>query len=381
MNYLNSICMVLVLVSSKLIESNELTQNYNSSKTAFHDLIGLLNQKLEKFDNQFDRVRNLTGQIKETLVNQSENVNKIKDEAKKYEAIDTGIIKFNIGGTYFSTLKSTLDKKIKKSNSHEYYDPHLLQALIAGMMKINYDENKAIFIDRNPTYFNIILDYLRSLDSKKQFAPKNLKTECINDIMKEAEYFELYGLVEILIKIHFDSVIVKSIDFYKILMSKFKINVKWKLLYRASVDGYTAYDFHSKCDTHSNTLTMIKTTDNYVFGGYTRALWADDYRYNHYGGQCRYKNDDNSFIFSLINNLGKPVIFGIKDNSYAICALENYGPTFGYGHDIYISDSSNTNTNSYSNLGGSYENSLQNFYLAGTRNFRVAEIEVFKALL
>jgi hypothetical protein len=374
---MNSFCMVLVLVSSKLIESNELTQNYNSSKTAFHDLIGLLNQKLEKFDYQFGRVRNLTSQIKETLENQNENVNKIKNEAKKHEAIDTGIIKFNIGGTYFSTLKSTLDKKIKKSNSNEYYDPHLLQALIAGMIKVNYDENKAIFIDRNPTYFNIILDYLRSLDSKKQFAPKNLKTEGINDIMKEAEYFELYGLVEILIKINFDSVIVKSIELHKILMRKFKINVKWKLLYRASVDGFTAYDFHSKCDTHSNTLTIIKTTDNYVFGGYTRALWADDYHYN----QCRYKDDDDSFIFSLVNNLGKPEIFGIKDNTYAICASYNYGPTFGNGHDIYISDSSNTNTNSYSNLGRSYKNSLQNFYLAGTRNFRVAEIEVFKAKL
>jgi hypothetical protein len=245
------------------------------------------------------------------------------------------------------------------------------------MIKVNYDENKAIFIDRNPTYFNIILDYLRSLDSKKQFAPKNLKTEGINDIMKEAEYFELYGLVEILIKINFDSVIVKSIELHKILMRKFKINVKWKLLYRASVDGFTAYDFHSKCDTHSNTLTIIKTTDNYVFGGYTRALWADDYHYN----QCRYKDDDDSFIFSLVNNLGKPEIFGIKDNTYAICASYNYGPTFGNGHDIYISDSSNTNTNSYSNLGRSYKNSLQNFYLAGTRNFRVAEIEVFKAIL
>ena len=375
MNYMNSICMVLVLVSSKLIESNELT--HNSSKTAFHDLIGLLNQKLEKFDNQFGRVRNLTGLIKETLENQNENINKIKNEAKKHEAIDTGIIKFNIGGTYFSTLKSTLDKKIKKSNSNEYYDPHLLQALISGMIKVIYDENKSIFIDRNPTYFNIILDYLRSLDSKKQFAPKNLKTESIYDIMKEAEYFELYGLVEILIKINFDSVIIKSNELYKTLMSKFKINVKWKLLYRASVDGFTANDFHRKCDTHSDTLTIIITNDNYVFGGYTRALWADDYHYN----QCRYKDDDNSFIFSLINDLGKPEIFSIKDNTYAICASNNYGPTFGNGHDIYISDSSNTNTNSYSNLGRSYENSLQNFYLAGTRNFRVAEIEVFKALL
>ena len=159
------------MVSTKLIESNGLAQN--SSEPEFDVLIGLVDRKLEKFENQFGRVRNLTFLIKEKLENQKEKVDKIKNEAKKYETNDSGIIKFNVGGTYFSTSKSTLDKKIKKANLSEYYETHLLQALITGMFKVNYDENKAIFIDRNPTYFNLILDYLRSLDSKKKFSPKN----------------------------------------------------------------------------------------------------------------------------------------------------------------------------------------------------------------
>ena len=61
--------------------------------------------------------------------------------------------------------------------------------------------------------------------------------------------------------------------------------------------------------------------------------------------------------------------------------------TFGGGHDLYISDDCNTN-NSYSDLGHSYEspngyaygsNEARN-YLAGSFNFTVNEIEVFKLI-
>ncbi len=57
------------------------------------------------------------------------------------------------------------------------------------------------------------------------------------------------------------------------------------LIYRASRDGFEANKFHTKCDNKSKTLTIIKSTNGYVFGG----LYGD------------VKNDPNSFIFSLIN--------------------------------------------------------------------------------
>ena len=62
--------------------------------------------------------------------------------------------------------------------------------------------------------------------------------------------------------------------------------------------------------------------------------------------------------------------------------------TFGNGCDLYISDDCNINTDSYSNLGYSYEspngyacgsNEAQ-YYLAGFSNFAVDEIEAFKLI-
>jgi hypothetical protein len=46
-----------------------------------------------------------------------------------------------------------------------------------------------------------------------------------------------------------------------------------KLIYRASIDGFAASSFHSKCDNISNTVTIIETISNSVFGGYTSAKW------------------------------------------------------------------------------------------------------------
>ena len=43
------------------------------------------------------------------------------------------------------------------------------------------------------------------------------------------------------------------------------------LLYRATRDGFTASAFHEKCDGKENTITIIKTNGNYVFGGHTSA--------------------------------------------------------------------------------------------------------------
>jgi hypothetical protein len=43
----------------------------------------------------------------------------------------------------------------------------------------------------------------------------------------------------------------------------------FKLLWRGSRDGFTAKEFHLRCDGRANTLTLIADTDGNVFGGFT----------------------------------------------------------------------------------------------------------------
>ena len=158
-------------------------------------------------------------------------------------------------------------------------------------------------------------------------------------------------------------------------LNGFQLNSSFSIIYQANIDGFSAKSFHAKCNGFGKTLVIIKSKNGYIFGGYTEADWS---------GSGEYKYDSKAFLFSLVNAYNTPVKMNISNPSYAIYSNPSYGPTFGYNHDLYFSDQSNPK-NGYSNLGYSYK--LPNFltygsteaqsFLAGSKNFRIAEIEVF----
>jgi hypothetical protein len=152
-----------------------------------------------------------------------------------------------------------------------------------------------------------------------------------------------------------------------------------ELIYRASRDGFQASSFYSKCDNISNTVTIIKTTSNSVFGGFTSALWKSDHDYG---------LDAHAFIFSLRRS-GNPnkERFNVTRPDFAIFSYYNaVGPAFGGGHDIYVGDNSNINGYGYSNFGSSYQlptnltyaTDEAQSYLAGSYSWQTSEIEVYQ---
>ena len=52
-----------------------------------------------------------------------------------------------------------------------------------------------------------------------------------------------------------------------------------KLIYRGSVDGFKAATFHEKCDIKGPTLSILRTTDGYRFGGFTTLDWNQSDKY------------------------------------------------------------------------------------------------------
>jgi len=46
---------------------------------------------------------------------------------------------------------------------------------------------------------------------------------------------------------------------------------------RASCDGWTASDFHRMCDGKVATFTVVKSSDGYVFGGYSDVAWSQSF--------------------------------------------------------------------------------------------------------
>ena len=46
-------------------------------------------------------------------------------------------------------------------------------------------------------------------------------------------------------------------------------------IYRATINGFSATNFHNKISGYYKTLTIIKTTTGYVFGYYTNAMHSN----------------------------------------------------------------------------------------------------------
>ena len=87
-------------------------------------------------------------------------------------------------------------------------------------------------------------------------------------------------------------------------------------------------------------------------------------------------------MFSLRNKerLG-PFKSMVKEPSRAIYNSKRYGPTFGAGHDIRITNNANDKADSYTSFGRSYllPSGVQErkTILSGTEKFAPDEVEVF----
>ncbi len=259
----------------------------------------------------------------------------------------------------------------------QFYEPNFLEGLVDGILDAKYDTaNQAIFIDRNPKYFSFVLDYLRLAHSASTETFRLPSSDIdLNGLLKEAEYFNIQGLVDLIQTVPQSNILTPTEIGKLVDLCQFEKSSKWRLIYRASADGFGSDKFHAKCDNIPRTLVLILTTNSYVFGGYTSKSW-----------DCsgNYQDDPKSFLFSFVNPDNRPIKLNYNGSGKAIFCHSNNGPTFGGGHDICISTHANTNMNNHSNLGHSfrhpsyrYESNHAQGFLSGSYNFQVSEIEVF----
>ena len=173
-----------------------------------------------------------------------------------------------------------------------------------------------------------------------------------------------------------DSIIMNADQQVQLVnLCEFPQDQKWELKYRASRDGFKGTDFHAKCDGVPNTLTVIKSTNGNIFGGFTEKPWTSDI--------C-VVSDPKAYIFSLVNQENKP-FKSVCSNRGAIRCFPGYGPMFGDDdskRDIWIKSDSNSNEDSSSNFGLMFEHpdyvkgtKRANTILAGSNKFRTLEIE------
>ena len=182
------------------------------------------------------------------------------------ESIDqvhfSSTVKLNVGGQHLTTSVQTLKK-----------DPNsMLAAMFSGKFEMKPSEDGSFFIDRDGTYFRFILNYLRN---GELILPEG--ATFLKELEAEAKFYQLQGILdELKPKEPFEeSVILTNEEHRRVLKSWLPEAMKgeYRLLFRASRDGFSASTFHFQCDNEGPTVAVVKSGAN-IFGGLTEKPWA-----------------------------------------------------------------------------------------------------------
>lgn len=93
---------------------------------------------------------------------------------------------------------------------------------------------------------------------------------------------------------------------------------KFKLLYRASRDGWNVYDYHLRCDNKGPTVTLVKSKAGKVCGGYTSLNWTSI-------AYSSEQKDLTAYLFSVDHQM----LYHNNGYQYTVLSRKDLGPWFG----------------------------------------------------
>ena len=218
------------------------------------------NQALTDAENRIKEACEILKRETSRLRQEQETIDTMSKKLDQVHLSST--VKLNVGGQYFTTSVQTLKK-----------DPNsMLAAMFSRKFEMKPSEDGSFFIDRDGTYFRFILNYLRN---GELILPEG--ATFLKELEAEAKFYQLQGILDELKpkepKVFEESVILTNEGHRRVLKTWLPIKSEWRLLFRASRDGFAALAFHSKCDNKGPTITVVKSGEN-IFGGFTEKAWT-----------------------------------------------------------------------------------------------------------
>ena len=321
------------LIQFNIKRENSIPNTFYSKEFSLEDL-----QKISKYFKVFDLMEEVFDDIKSKFDKKDYEIN--------FEEIETKInikIKTNVNNLDFS-----LEIPIKKLEPEK-----IIKDLCITIKK--HDDN------------------IKELLQRKRKEPDKKYDEKIKELEKKFKNLEdIINLKKIDKIILFEkSTIIKNNYERKLLESFIKENDVSKkeifpvLLYKATVDGDNAVNFHIKCDYMGATLTIVQSENGRRFGGYTSVSW-DNQKNN-------WVTEGINFLFSLDTRKYYKNISG----TYHTYHNNVNGPTFGGGFDLCIKSGCLSNNESYTNK-LSYGMTSAYELNGGIKNFKVLDYEVYQ---
>eukprot|EP01022_Parablepharisma_sp_SALTPOND_P012382 TRINITY_DN1589_c0_g1_i1.p1 TRINITY_DN1589_c0_g1~~TRINITY_DN1589_c0_g1_i1.p1 ORF type:complete len:596 (-),score=52.56 TRINITY_DN1589_c0_g1_i1:302-2089(-) len=320
---------------------------------------------------------------------QYKNIALLKEKIENNAAAAKGYCRLNVGGKIFEVsierikVKDSLffalagDQALGKETYFLDKDPVLFEKVLrylrTGFLELEKaDEGTLKILKKEFEYYSLEFpksDQIIAHSDKNDVVPMSVIEERLRDIIKlpapkdnSADSLTV-SCNSLLLSLHDQYVLASWI------CPENPQSIELSLLYRGSVDGYRAANFHSLCNGHAPTVSVIQSNAGYLFGGYTTQAWSSR------GG---YGADAGAFVYSLTRKYKASVSPSYTGN--AIYDHSGRGPSYGPS-TIHISDNCNQSGSSSQFSDGYYLHPYTGYglyYLSGNNSFIVHDIEVFE---
>ena len=149
--------------------------------------------------------------------------------------------------------------------------------------------------------------------------------------------------------------------------------LKLTVLFSSAVSGWEPSEFHASCDHKGATITLIRCRQQY-YGGFASVSWTS---------QDQWLTDPKAFLFRFgFDSLQKRVTAEGKFDSNGtrndLFLHPNYGPTFGYKHDLFTFGGGQTPLSQVRSGGTTSFNVESLFYNGSARDAGNATLEVLQ---
>ena len=331
-------------------KNNELNSQKESIQKENEKMSQQINELMEKNKKQNEKNNDISKDIsaKEEKIKELEN--KLKESKNKYDELSKQEKeqneKLNENNSKIKTLEqkiADLEKELKGSESNDKKEEEKKEEEKKDEEKKEEDKKEK---EKEKEKENEKKEEDKKEDDKKE-----------EDKKEEDKEQEINPKV----KSRINSKIIVDPKYLDILDKWFERELRYKLLYRATDEQYSAEAFHNLVDKIKNTIIFIKDINNFIYGGFTRKTWD---------GNRVFKADQYAIVF----NLDKEKYYKINDPNHAIfCDPDNLA-IFGEG-DILLGKKSIES--SFPKTYGSSSENKKNELTLGFDKLSPLEIEVF----
>ncbi|KAL3132022.1 Interferon-induced protein 44-like [Trebouxia sp. C0010 RCD-2024] len=149
--------------------------------------------------------------------------------------------------------------------------------------------------------------------------------------------------------------------------------LKLTMLFSSAVSGWNPSQFHASCDQKGATITLVSCRQQY-YGGFASISWTS---------QTQWLTDSKAFLFRFkYDSTQKRVTAEEKFDSNGtgnhLLSRPNYGPVFGYKHDLFTFGEGQTPLSDVRAGGNTSFNVSSLFYNNMARNAGEATLEVLQ---